>query len=344
MSVYQDPRNGHYCYKFMYKKIPYHRCFPLASHKEVVEYERRLRSDLLQNKYDILDDALDASLAQVVKEYKDYRKVNYKRPEEFDYVIDAFYKLIGNKPVSQVTSADIEKYRQQRIGKVENSSINREVDNIKKMFSLAVTNKHLRHSPCADLKKLRIKNHADRFLTSDEEEKLLSKANSIMRLIILVALHTGMRQGEILNLKWEDINFKKGYLTALDTKNGQPRNIPLTKRIKTELQLFTKIGEYVFMNPLTKKKYVNIKKTFSRTVERAGIKKITFHQLRHSSATRMVEMGADIKVVQELLGHSDLNVTQRYAHAVPQRVLDAIRTLNNYSSQNSRKPPKKPKK
>lgn len=178
----------------------------------------------------------------------------------------------------------------------------------------------------------------------EEEKKLLTASNSIMCIIILTALHTAMRQGEILNLKWEDINFKKGYLTALNTKNGHTRNIPLTTTLKKELNIFPKIGEYVFTNPKTKNKYKNIQKTFSETVKRAKIKHITFHQLRHSAATRMVENGADLAVVKELLGHCNLNVTQLYTHAVPKRILEAIKILNTYSSQISRKCEKRAKK
>lgn len=163
MSVYKDKRTGSWCYKFKRKGVQYHRCFKGASKEDVLNFEARLKSDLLQNKYDILDATKEVTLSQIIKEYEDYREVNYKRPKEFDYVVKEFYKLTGNKLASQVTSADIERYRQNRIGKVENSSINREINNIKRIFSLAVTNKHIKYSPCSDVKHLRIKNHIERF-------------------------------------------------------------------------------------------------------------------------------------------------------------------------------------
>lgn len=86
-----------------------------------------------------------------------------------------------------------------------------------------------------------------------------------------------------------------------------------------------------------KKRYINIQKVFSETVKRAKIKKITFHQLRHTAATRMVEKGIDLVVVKEILGHADLTTTQRYSHPVPKRILEAIKTLENYTSKISRK-------
>jgi integrase len=146
-----------------------------------------------------------------------------------------------------------------------------------------------------------------------------------------------MRQGEILNLKWKDLNLKEKYIKVLKTKNNKVRKIPLAQTLEEEFLKLPKLSEYVICNPLTRTKYNNIHKVFDATVKRAKIEHITFHQLRHSAATRMVEKGIDLVVVKEILGHADLSTTQKYSHPVPRRMLDAINELERYSSPISRK-------
>ena len=96
-------------------------------------------------------------------------------------------------------------------------------------------------------------------------------------------------------------------------------------------QMPAKTSNYVFVNPKTNEPYTDIKKAFSNVIKRANIKNFRFHDLRHTVATRLVEKGIDLTVVQEILGHSKITTTQRYAHPVPQRKLDAIEILNSYS-------------
>ena len=337
MSVYKDKRTGNWCFKFVKNGVQYHRCFKGASQDEVIGYEARLRSDLLQGKYEILDNQKDVTLASLISEYKDYCRTNYVEASTFYYVLDNFYKLTGNKTLKQIGVNDIEKYKKARVNKVANSSINRELNCLSKMFSIAVENKYIQINPCLGVKRLRIENKPDRFLSIEEEKKLLESANPNLRLIILVALYTGMRQGEILNLKWKDLNLKEKYIKVLKTKNNKVRKIPLAQTLEEEFLKLPKLSEYVICNPLTRTKYNNIHKVFDATVKRAKIEHITFHQLRHSAATRMVEKGIDLVVVKEILGHADLSTTQKYSHPVPQRMLDAINELERYSSPISRK-------
>ncbi|HSA07321.1 MAG TPA: site-specific integrase [Candidatus Gastranaerophilales bacterium] len=330
MSVYKDKRTNSWCYKFIYSGVQYHRCFKGATKDEVIGFECIAKSELRKSNYDIASDRHNYTLSQIIAEYKEYRANNYARPEEFDYVINKFYSLIGNKIAEQITLADLEKYRTFRKGKVKNSTINREMDNIKRIFSLALKNKRIRYNPCSELDKLKIENPNKRFLTKQEEIKLLKAANPIMRTMIILALNSGMRVSEILNLKWEHIFFQQNYLVALNPKNGKPRKILLNKMLKNELKKFPKISEYVFTNPLTKTKYKNIKKTFSRTVERAGIPHITFHELRHTTASRLNEKGVDILTIKEILDHADLKTTQQYMHTPRKNILDAVNVLESY--------------
>jgi site-specific recombinase XerD len=88
--------------------------------------------------------------------------------------------------------------------------------------------------------------------------------------------------------------------------------------------------DYIFINPETDNPYMDIKHSFHSVLEKAKINTFRFHDLRHTVATRLVEMGTDLVVVKDILGHAKIETTMRYAHPVPKRKLEAIETLNDY--------------
>lgn len=330
MTVYKDKRTGNYCYKFVYNRVQYHRCFKGLKEKEVEALESVARGELVKTGYDISQN-VQYSLSELIEDYAEYANNNYSKPKEALFIVNNFYKLIGNKQAEQVSLADIEKYRTKRKNKnVKNSTINREVDNIRRVFSLAKENKKIRINPCEDLTKLKQENPTKRYLTKEEEEKLLDVCNPMMKAIIITALHTGMRSSEIKNLKWSDVFLKEKYLVALNTKNGKARELIITDQMADIFNGLLRLGEYVFTNPITKQPYKDFKSTFERAVKNAGIPHITFHELRHSTASRLNELGVDIATIQEYLDHSDIRTTRGYIHANRENIKIAIKKLSEY--------------
>lgn len=328
MSVFKH-KNGYYGYNFMYKGKRHCRTFKGLSSDEVAKLETVHKAELIKTGYDITKKKV-YYLSELIADFKEYAKAHYTRPDEFNYVIDEFYKLVGNKDIEQIVVSDIEKYIAFRLNKVKNSSINREVDNIRRLFSLAVENKRLFVNPCSTLKKLRIENPPERYLTKDEEAKLLAVCNPVLKAIIITALHTGMRQNEILSLKWQDIFFNENYLIALNTKNNKPRKLPLTATLKEELLRLPRLSGYVFTSPVTGTKYTEVKTSFKRAVECSGIPYISFHKLRHTTVSRLNEAGVDIVTIQKILDHADLKTTQRYTHNSSASIENAFKRLNEY--------------
>ena len=328
MSVFKH-KKGYYGYNFMYKGKRYCRTFKGLNCDEVAKLETVHKAELIKTGYDITKKQV-YNLSELIADYKEYRKAHYTRPDEFDYVIDEFYKLVGNKDVEQITVSDLEKYINSRLGKIKNSSINREVDNIRRIFSLAVENKRISVNPCSTLKKLRIENPPERYLTKEEEVKLLAVCNPIMKAMTITALHTAMRTNEILSLKWQDVFFEEGYLIALNTKNNKPRKLPLTTTLKNELLNLPRLSEYVFTSSVTGTRYTEVKTTFKRAVERSGIPHITFHKLRNTAASRLNEAGVDIVTIQKILDHADLKTTLRYTHNSSASIANAFDLLDKY--------------
>jgi integrase len=175
-----------------------------------------------------------------------------------------------------------------------------------------------------------------RYLSIDESQTLIKECDNHLRPIVITTLNTGMRKGEILNLKWENVDLKNGFILHDKTKNGERREIPINAGLKDELQ-----GEIrrldvpnVFFDPATGRPYQDVKKSFKSACRRAVIKDFVFHDLRHTFASQLVMAGADIATVKELLGHKTLTMTLRYAHLAPSHKVKAVALLDSLHDKN----------
>lgn len=131
-------------------------------------------------------------------------------------------------------------------------------------------------------------------------------------------LQTGMRRGEIFNLKWENINFDYKFINITKSKTLKGRRkIPISNKLMDVLTSVQIVSEYVFPNPKTGKSYIDIKHSWSTICENAQTKDFRFQDLRHTAITRMVEKGIPLPVVQEIAGHSKIETTMRYTHTSP---------------------------
>ena len=245
----------------------------------------------------------------------------------------------NGKPVNTIKPEDIQKYIEYlrnsgKRGKRKNSSINRFLEILSKMFNLAIDNDELTENPLKKVQKLKEDNHRPRYLTNEEEHRLFLSINTIapyLKPIVITALQTGMRRGEIFGMKWCNIDLSNRIIYVLDTKSGKSREIPISDILYNLLKLLPQESEYVFTNPQTKKPYVDIKKSFNLVIKQAQIKNFRFHDLRHTFATRMVMAGVDLFTLMEILGHTNVTTTMRYAHVIAGRKLEAIKKLETWN-------------
>ena len=176
-----------------------------------------------------------------------------------------------------------------------------------------------------------------RYLTEEEIKALLANCEPHLYPIVFTALNTGMRKSEILGLKWSNVDLKNDLILLEKTKNGERREIPINKALKKVLLgLFVDRRldtDYVFVNPATRKRYNDIKRSFNTACKKAGIKDFRFHDLRHTFASHLVMNGVDLKTVQELLGHKKLSMTLRYAHLSQAHKREAVKTIEKVVSE-----------
>jgi len=154
----------------------------------------------------------------------------------------------------------------------------------------------------------------------------------------LLSLHCGLRAGEIFSLSWGDVDMQRGRLTLRDTKSGKSRVAIMTEDVKDMLQSKQRGDHDELLYPgRDSKKRVEIGHSFDRVVTELGLnngvtdrrQKVVFHSLRHTYASWLVEQGVDLYTVKELMGHSTLAMTERYAHLAPDTLQRAVRQLES---------------
>ena len=270
--------------------------------------------------------------------YEVYSKQNNKGYSKDIYNLNILRAYFKNAYVNDITINKLEEFKGYLLNDrhLSNATVNRYRAMLSKIFNLGIQNKSITVNPIIDLKKLKVKNIKTRYLTLEEEYRLynaVSKTYQYLKDIITCALQTGMRKGEILNLKWSNIDMEYRFIELLETKSGKSRRIPISDSLYNIFNTLPVTSEYVFINPETNKPYTDLKKSFRTVLKQAGIQDFRFHDLRHTFATRLAECNVDLIVIKELLGHSKIDTTMRYAHAVPKRKIEAITILNSYREQ-----------
>ena len=214
------------------------------------------------------------------------------------------------------------------------SSVNRYVSALSSVLQAAVERwGWLLRNPTREVSRLPEKNERVRFLTEEEIQKLLNTCETDRNLhdVIVMALLTGARQGEICKLTWSNVHFQKGIVTFPETKNGEPRSIPLSQLLEDLLnrRLRSRLsdkGDWVF--PAEKSEGpIDVSHRFKRFCERAGIKDFRFHDLRHCVASTMATHGVTERKMQEVLGHKSAQMTKRYSHLRPHDLQGAVDLL-----------------
>ena len=224
----------------------------------------------------------------------------------------------------------IEKFKTERIKKVAPATVNRSLTCLKSMFNRAIDwGKFNGTNPVKKIKFLKEDNKRLRYLEKEEIAKLLQNCSGNLKPIVILALNTGMRLGEILSLKWPNIDIKNNTIHLLYTKNGQKREVPINEQVKTALIRTRKHPEspYVFCKA-DGSHYGHVRKSFFTALKKSGIVNFRFHDLRHTFASHLVMSGIDLNTVRELMGHRSLEMTLRYSHLSPDHKKRAVDILS----------------
>ena len=240
----------------------------------------------------------------------------------------------GSLTLSQLKTQAVERYQSDLLKEgLKPSSTNRILTTLKHMFTKAVEWEMATEESLKRVRKVKLlqeHNRRLRFLSKEEIVNLIDACDLHLRPIVITALNTGMRKGEILTLVWDQVDLKHGFILLVNTKNGERREIPINQTLRDALSALPRhiTSPYVFWQGEEGKLFKDVKRSFNSACRRAGIKDFHFHDLRHTFASHLVMAGVDITTVKELLGHKTLAMTMRYAHLAPSHKVRAVAMLD----------------
>jgi integrase len=257
-------------------------------------------------------------LSDILVRYRDEVTIEKLSANSEIYLINAVLRSpMSNLLMCNLTVSHFHSYREKRLKKVKNGTVNRElgiikhaIDTAKKEWGVPILT-----NPLDDLKKLKVQNSRSRRLTETEYEliqhHLAVTRNSELKDLIDLAIETGMRRGEILKMEWEDVQFETATLFIPTSKNGHSRMIPLTPKAVSLLVRLKSLPKRDTPFSISDNA---AKLLWQRLIKRTGIDNLHFHDLRHEAISRFFEFGLSVPEVALISGHRDFRMLFRYTH------------------------------
>ncbi len=266
----------------------------------------------------------------ILERYRDEITPQKRSANTEAYILNAFLRQpIANLTLAQVAPSHFSTYRDKRLKDVKAGTVNRELSIIKHAFDIAEREWDIpiTKNPLSKVKKLKVNNARSRRLTDEEYQALTdaieSTRNDLIKPLMNFAIETGMRRGEILRLRWADIDCIGRTLFIPITKNGHSRTIPLTTKA-IEILRGLQSADHADKDmpfPLSDNA---AKLAWQRLLKRSKIKDLHFHDFRHEAISRFFERGLSVPEVALISGHRDYRMLFRYTHLKPESLVDKL--------------------
>lgn len=257
-------------------------------------------------------------------------------------------KKLGHLTLRNVTPAILVEERQAitnvataRGEQRSNATVARYLASLSHVFTVAVKEwQWLDANPLLQVRKPKLPRGRIRYLSDNERDRLLNackdSGHPFLYTAVVLSLSTGARSGELMNLKWPDVNLSEGKITLYETKNGDIRPLPLqghALNLMKDLFSNRNIGtEWVFPGKTKKKSGkmgpIDLRSPWLKALKAAAIEDFRWHDLRHSAASYLAMNGATLPEIAAILGHKQLSMVQRYAHLSPQHTAGVVASMN----------------
>jgi len=318
------------------------------------KWAQKTETEMRERRYFRHTDAQKKTLSDLIDRYLErVRKSNPKRFPEVNQMLGWWKEELGCTILADITKAKVTsaldalaKKKKARTSDLKKSSdpektisasrVNRYMAALNHCLNTAVMEwEWLEVNPVSKIKKAKEPRGRVRFLSDEERKALLQVAQRSnykpLYLVIVLALSTGARKSEILNLKWTDIDPAKKQIILHETKNGERRVLPLAGLAYQLMQEHGRLRQIdnPFLFPYgIEKRPVDIRPYFEKALSEAGIEDFRFHDLRHSAASYMAMNGASPAEIAEVLGHKTLQMVKRYAHLSEAHTHSVVAKMN----------------
>jgi integrase len=347
MGLYRRKGSPMWWLSFTVNQQPYRRSTGTPNRKLAEKIYAKVQTQVTEGKWFETDEARQHTFEEMVRKYlteycRTHKAASTTLRDE-RYINGHLMPFFGGLTLEKITPKLINQYKTHRLDVNKLGTVAIDLRILSKMFNLAVKEwEWCKENPVAKVSIGKLHNEVDRWLTYEEEEQLLKYLPQWLKEIVLFALNTGMRQNEILSLKWSEVDLFRKTVSVMKSKNYEKRVVPLNEVALTLLSQKAKVramSGFVFPDPKTGEKIVpeNIMWRFYAAQEKAGIPHVRFHDLRHTFSTRLIQNGIDLYKVSKLLGHKDIRTTQRYAHHYSESLRDGVEVLDVFYSKRNGK-------
>lgn len=250
---------------------------------------------------------------------------HHSRPKGENHLIERWLIDFKDMDASKITPSMIENVLTEikQEGKAP-ATVNHHLELIKAMYNKASRDGLLSVNPAAKVKKYKLNNVIVRYLTPQQEVSLFESLSNTYHPIVKTAINTGIRQGELLRLTWDDIDWNTGILTVKKSKHGQAHRMPMNSLVQEVLS-------EAFKNRKTDRIFPHdnsrMRKTFEKAIKAAGLAPFRFHDLRHTFASRLAMKGVNDRTLMTLGGWKSPAMLNRYAHLSPTHLWQAVESL-----------------
>jgi integrase len=270
---------------------------------------------------------------EAAKEYLDRQKPLLS-PKEYDRqaaILEEHLRPSFAGKLGEISARSVEQYIALRSRKCSAATIRKEVGVLKHLLNRAMKEGKISKNPAAGVTMPKLPAGRVRYLQPTELQAVLEYCPPWIRPVVRLAVATGMRRGEILGLRWLDVDLLQRQVNLPQTKNGKGRTVFLNEMAldvfrSLALEAGTLADEPVFGLEATPEE---VSMCFMRACRKAGINDFRFHDLRHTTATWLRQRGVQLDEIAKQLGHSDLRMTQRYAHLGASQIREAVCCLDS---------------
>jgi integrase len=281
----------------------------------------------------------DRTFAEMMEKYMTEHSARNKAPQSHvrdkslrDHLVGHF----GDMTLAEITPGQILGYKtKRRAEEASPRTVNYELALMSHAYNLAIKEwEWVKENPVKKVSKEKVNNLIERWLTLEEEQKLLASSPTWLKEIITFAINTGLRLSEILDLKWSRVDLSRKTITILEEQKNRGRDtLPLSEGALTVLKDRAREHrgeiELVFSTKnATKIGSRNLERAFYSALKKSGIETLRFHDLRHTFATRLVQAGVDIYTVQKLGRWKSISMVTRYAHHYPESLRAGVEVLD----------------
>jgi len=311
-----------------------------ATFKRVTDaqkWELQTEAAIKEGRYFQVSEAKKHTFNELVSRYtaEILPSYNLKEQQNRSHKLDWWAHVMGDCLLADITPALLTEHK----AKLTQSpaTVDKYLKNLSHAFSVAVNYwAWLDNNPVKKVKSPKLPRGRVRFLDDNERGKLLTacreSSNAWLYPCVVLALSTGMRQGELMGLKWPDVNLKDGYLILHQTKNGERRRIPLAGLGLELLQDHGRVRQLhtdlLFPGTIHKDQPIDLRTPFEKALKAANINDFHWHDLRHCCASYLAMNGASLGEIAEVLGHKTLSMVKRYSHLSDSHVSGVVSRMN----------------